>query len=114
MPSVAQRERTFQILVALAGGERHGYGVIRRVEELTDGEVRIGPGTLYGALDRLVDEGLVTPTRSEVVRGRERRYYALTEEGRRALLAELDRRQALVDAARREVRGLATGPEGAA
>ncbi|WCO65760.1 PadR family transcriptional regulator [Iamia majanohamensis] len=94
------RQPTFQILVALAHEERHGYGIIRRVATLTEGQVRLGPGTLYGALDRLVGEGAVVATRTEVVSGRERRYYRLTDSGRETLLAEVERRSAMLDAAR--------------
>ena len=94
------REPTFQILVALAHEERHGYGIISQVASLTDDQVRLGPGTLYGALDRLAGEGTVVATRTEVVRGRERRYYRLTDSGRETLTAEVERRSAMLDAAR--------------
>lgn len=94
------REPTFQILVALAHDELHGYGIIQHVADLTVGEVKLGPGTLYGALDRLTGEGTVVATRTEVVRGRERRYYRLTDAGRGALTAEVERRAAVLDAAR--------------
>lgn len=97
------RDATFHILVALARGERHGYGIIQRVGELTDGAVRLGAGTLYGALDRLATDGQVVATRTEIVGGRERRYYALTDSGRGALTAEVERRAALVAAAEAEV-----------
>lgn len=100
---MAMREPTFHILVALAREERHGYGIIQRIRELTDGEVRMGPGTLYGALDRLTGEGLVVATRTETVEGRERRYYRLTDRGQSDLAAEVARRAALVAAAQREV-----------
>lgn len=100
------RDATFHILLALAREERHGYGIIRRVTELTDGAVTLGAGTLYGALDRLSGEGKVEPTRTETVDGRERRYYRLTDTGRGDLAEEVIRRAALVDAARAEVAGL--------
>jgi DNA-binding PadR family transcriptional regulator len=108
--SVAMRDATFHILVALAREERHGYGIIQRVTELTDGTVRLGPGTLYSALDRLTAEGQVVATRTETVGGRERRYYRLTDTGRGTLTAEVARRAALVSAAQAEV----TGPAGVA
>lgn len=82
------REPTYLILVALGAGERHGYGITQDVAELSEGAVKLGAGTLYGALDRLVDEGLVAATRSETVDGRLRRYYALTEQGGVAVRAE--------------------------
>lgn len=93
------REPTYLILVALGGGERHGYGITQDVAELSEGAVKLGAGTLYGALDRLVDEGLVTATRSETVDGRLRRYYALTEQGGLAVRAETRRRLSVARAA---------------
>jgi DNA-binding PadR family transcriptional regulator len=75
------QEPTFLILAALAEAPMHGYGVIQEVATLSDGRVRLRPGTLYGALDRLVDQGLVTTDREEIVDGRLRRYYRLSEDG---------------------------------
>lgn len=103
MYGAGMREPTFHILVALAREDRHGYGIIQRVGEFTDGEVRLGPGTLYGALDRLTTEGLVAATRTETVGGRERRYYRLTDAGAAALTAEVERRAVAVTAARTEM-----------
>ena len=103
------REPTFNILVALAREERHGYGLIQHVGELTGGSVRLGPGTLYGALDRLTSDGLVVESRVEVVDGRERRYYRLTDDGRHELAAEVGRRAQAVDVARRELGDLISG-----
>ena len=103
------REPTFLILVALADDEHHGYGIIQQVEALSKGSVSLGPGTLYGALDRLSDEGLVEATRSEVVQGRHRRYYRLTERGLEAIQAETQRRLAMVTAASRKLRRLPGG-----
>ncbi len=100
------RDATFHILVALAREERHGYGIIQRVAQLTDGAVRLGAGTLYGALDRLTAEGQVVATRTETVDGRERRYYRLTDAGQGTLTAEVERRAAVVAAAQAEVAGL--------
>jgi DNA-binding PadR family transcriptional regulator len=96
---VAMREPTYLILVALDAGERHGYGITQDVGELSQGRVRLGAGTLYGALDRLVGEGLVVPSRSETVDGRLRRYYRLTEEGGRRVRAETTERLALAQEA---------------
>ncbi len=103
---VTLREPTFHILLALARGELHGYGVIVRIGELTDGAVQMGPGTLYGALDRLSAEGLVVATRTEVVAGRDRRYYRLTDAGMTTLTEEVARRTVQVEVARTEVAGL--------
>ena len=77
----SMREPTFLILVALADADRHGYGIIREVQELSSGRIRLGPGTLSGALDRLSDQGLVKTTRTEVLNGRLRLYYAISDAG---------------------------------
>ena len=75
------REPTFLVLTALASGRRHGYALIEEVAELSGGRVTLRPGTLYAALDRLVDEGHVRIDGEEVVAGRLRRYSCLTESG---------------------------------
>jgi DNA-binding PadR family transcriptional regulator len=75
------REPTFLILTALAARPLHGYGIIQEVSSITKGKVTIRVGSLYGMLDRLVQEGLVGPEKEEIVDGRLRRYYALTSEG---------------------------------
>jgi PadR family transcriptional regulator, regulatory protein PadR len=80
-------EQALFILASLAGGELHGYGIARDVEELSQGLVRVTAGTLYGALNRLTEDGLVAETREQVVDGRRRRYYRLTSAGQ-AVLAE--------------------------
>lgn len=87
----AMQEPTFLILTALATGPKHGYGVTREVAELSEGTVTLRAGTLYGALDRLVEQELVEVDRQEVVDGRLRRYYRLTEAGA-GQLAERARR----------------------
>ncbi|GAB4104392.1 helix-turn-helix transcriptional regulator [Micromonospora taraxaci] len=84
-------ESTFLILTALAGQPLHGYGVVQAVEELSAGDVKLRPGTLYGALDRLVEQRLIEVDREEVVDGRLRRYYRLTEAGAVALRARAER-----------------------
>jgi len=93
------REPTYFILVSLANEPLHGYGVAKRAEELSDGAVKIGAGTLYGALDRLVGEGLVVVDREETVAGRPRRYYRLTDAGRSAVTDEVVRMRAALAAA---------------
>jgi PadR family transcriptional regulator len=85
------REPTFLILTSLAGGPRHGYGIIQDIAELTAGRVKLRAGSLYGSLDRLVDEGLVVPDREEILSGRLRRYYRITGEGRDVLATEAER-----------------------
>jgi DNA-binding PadR family transcriptional regulator len=89
--TVPLQEPTFLILAALAEGPKHGYGVIQEVATLSGGRVTLRPGTLYGALDRLGDQGLVAPDREEVVDGRLRRYYRLTDDGASVLAAEAER-----------------------
>jgi DNA-binding PadR family transcriptional regulator len=86
------------IVLALMPGELHGYALMRRVAELSDGAVRLGPGTLYGTINRLVADGLIEETTDRVVRGdgERRRYYQLTGNGRAVALDELARLQALV------------------
>lgn len=93
------QEPTFLILTALAEEPRHGYGVIQEVAELSGGRVTLRPGTLYGALDRLVEQGLVVADREEVVEGRLRRYYRLSDEGATVLAAEAQRLASNADAA---------------
>jgi len=95
----AMQEPTLLILTALAAEDRHGYGVMQEVERLSEGRVRLSAGTLYRALDRLVGEGLVAGTAEEVVDGRLRRYYRLTESGVDALALEAERRRTQAEAA---------------
>lgn len=85
------REPTFLILTALVAGPQHGYGIMTDVEHVTGGRVKLRPGTLYAALDRVVAEGLVEADREEVVDGRLRRYYRLTPPGGERLAAEVGR-----------------------
>src|SRR5579872_4621793 len=85
------QEPTYFTLAALLEGPLHGYAIIARARELSDGQVRLTAGTLYGALDRLSGEGLVEATGQEIVDGRARRYYRLTGAGREALEAEARR-----------------------
>jgi DNA-binding PadR family transcriptional regulator len=82
------REPTFLILSALADAPRHGYGVMREVETMSEGRVTLRAGTLYAVLDRLVKDGLVVESGSEIVGGRLRRYYSLTDDG--AAVLELE------------------------
>lgn len=84
-------EQTYLVLAALLAGPLHGYGVIQRVRELSEGRVILAVGTLYGALDRLADQGLVVVAREEVVSGRPRRYFELTDDGLAAVTAEAQR-----------------------
>jgi len=84
------RRPSLLILSALAVEPLHGYAVIKEVSRLSGGTVRLAAGTLYAALDRLTEEGLVAVDREETVDGRLRRYYRLTEPGTSALAAEAE------------------------
>ncbi len=90
------REPTYFILLSLLGEPLHGYGIAKRADELSSGRVRLAAGTLYGALDRLVDQGLISVDREEEVTGRRRRYYRIDDAGRAAVLAEVERMRASV------------------
>jgi DNA-binding PadR family transcriptional regulator len=92
----------FDILLALADADRHGYGIAKEVESRTSGKVRLGPGTLYGTLTRMLEAGLVqeVPRASERSGHKERRrYYRLTAFGREVARAEARRLAELVAAA---------------
>jgi DNA-binding PadR family transcriptional regulator len=93
----------FHILLALADGESHGYGIMQDVERFTNGETRLGPGTLYRSIQRmLVDElieELAISLHDETDEDR-RRYYRLTAKGRSVARREAERLADLVDAAR--------------
>ena len=91
------------ILLALVDEERHGYGIMLEVSRLTDGVTRMGPGTLYGTLKRMLAAGLVQETDSRPdpeLDDERRRYYRITGLGRRVLHAETSRINLLVSAAR--------------
>ena len=93
----------YHLLLALVPGERHGYALMRDVEEESGGRVRLGPGTLYGALKRLLQLGLVAESGRRPdpeLDDERRRYYKLTALGRRTLAAEAERHLRLVDLAR--------------
>ena len=85
---VPLREPTYFVLASLLDGPLHGYAILRRAEDLSQGTVRLSTGTLYGALERLTAAGLVAPGQEEVVEGRARRAYTLTDEGLALLSAE--------------------------
>jgi DNA-binding PadR family transcriptional regulator len=112
LPSAA-----FQILLALAGEELHGYAIMRQVEEQTDGKIRLGPGTLYSSVQSLLEAGLIEEIepREKSKNGREprnetkreaknaddrRRYYRLTFAGRKLAASEAERLADLLRVAR--------------
>jgi DNA-binding PadR family transcriptional regulator len=88
----------FHILLALAEGPRHGYRIMQDVARLSDGQVELGPGTLYGAIDRMAGSGLIEATEGPggAGRGKPRRYYRMTDLGQSALVGESERMAALV------------------
>jgi PadR family transcriptional regulator, regulatory protein PadR len=110
---MALQEPSFFVLTALAGGPLHGYGVMRAVHDLSGGRVSLRAGTLYAALDRLTEDGLLAVDREEAVEGRLRRYYRLTDTGAGALAEEVERLRGNASVAagrlRRRAAGLATG-----
>lgn len=87
----ALTETTYFVLAALAQEPLHGYGVAKNVADLSEDRVKLSAGTLYGVLGRLVERGQIVEDRVEVVAGRARRYYRLTDEGRSLLTAETER-----------------------
>lgn len=89
---------SLHIVLALLDGELHGYALMGRVAELSDGVVRMGAGTLYGTLNRLVEDGLIEETTDRARRddSERRRYYTLTADGRAVAVAELVRLQTMV------------------
>ena len=92
----------FHILLALAGGGCHGYGIMLEVARLTGGQVRVGPGTLYRSIQRMLADGLIEEIAGPAGEGSDderRRGYGVTPLGRRAAEAEARRLAALVDAA---------------
>jgi PadR family transcriptional regulator PadR len=97
------RDPSFLILAALAQEDLHGYGIMKEVERLSEGRVRLALGTLYGVLDRLVAKGVVEVAREERQGGRLRRYYHLTEPGADDLREETEVQAQLVEVARRNL-----------
>src|SRR5271154_6462748 len=108
---------TLHILLALAGGNLHGYGIIKEVARNSDGHYRLGPGTLYDNLKKLIDAGLVAdaPTSSSSTRRPasakedDRRFFTLTREGKDVLTREVDRLQGVVTKARARLHEARTG-----
>jgi DNA-binding PadR family transcriptional regulator len=90
---------TLHILVALTTGEKHGYAIMRDVERLSDNAVRMGPGTLYGSIKRMLADGLIEESEERPdpeLDDQRRRYYRLTGFGERVCAAELQRLEALI------------------
>lgn len=90
-------EQVYYTLLSLFEEPRHGYDIIGRAEDLSGGRVKLSAGTLYGALDRLESNGAVVLDREEIVNGRLRRFYRLTDSGAALLDTETERmRQATI------------------
>jgi DNA-binding PadR family transcriptional regulator len=95
--------QVFQILLALAAGDQHGYAIMQDVADRTDGKLRLSPGTLYGSIKRMLEQGFVVELRENERPKHDderRRYYRLTPLGRRAVLAESRRMASLLEQAR--------------
>jgi DNA-binding PadR family transcriptional regulator len=89
----------FHILLALASGARHGYGIMKQVEVDSHGQVKMGAGTLYGSLKRMLDAGLVQESDKRIdpeIDDQRRIYYQITGVGTQALAAELERYRRIV------------------
>jgi DNA-binding PadR family transcriptional regulator len=89
----------FHILLALATAEMHGYAIMQEIAILSDGQVHVGPGTLYGSIKRLLAAGLIEESGDRPdpeLDDERRRYYRLTQDGHRVLTAEAERLQGLV------------------
>jgi DNA-binding PadR family transcriptional regulator len=100
----------FHIMLSLAGGEQHGYAIMREVLDRSTGRVRLWPATLYGSLKRMIEAGLIEESDERPapeLDDARRRYYRLTGLGRRVLDAECDRLQELVRTVRVK-QGMAT------
>jgi PadR family transcriptional regulator, regulatory protein PadR len=103
------REPSFWVLTALATGRNHGYALIRETRTLSSGRVDLKVPTLYAALERLHQQGLVAPDGDEVADGRLRRYFRLTDDGAARLSLEIDRMEANASEARARL-GLRSKP----
>ncbi len=84
----------FHILLALSDGDKHGYRIMQTVQAQSGGRLRMGPGTLYGSIKRMLADGLIEEAGERpdpAMDDERRRYYHVTEQGRKALQAEADR-----------------------
>ena len=91
------------VLLAVANEERHGYAIMREVEERTGGQTRLGPGTLYGSIKRMLADGLIEESEERPdpeMDDQRRRYYRITDFGRRVAGVEAERLSRLVETAR--------------
>ena len=86
----------FFILFALADGEKHGYAIMQEVSKLSAGKFRMGPGTLYTTIQRLLDLKLIAETKDSIEEEGRRRYYKLTRAGKSLFASELARMDAVL------------------
>src|SRR5271165_5824114 len=91
---------TLHILLSLAGEDLHGYHIMQEVARQSDGKYKLGPGTLYDNLQRLLDQGLIEEVAGEAGTDSRRRYYRLTRLGRAVLAADITRLEEIVRHAR--------------
>jgi DNA-binding PadR family transcriptional regulator len=99
------RPSVFHILLALSDGDLHGYGIMQEVAEHTSGQIKLGPGTLYGAIKRLLSDGLIVEADERPdpeLDDERRRYYRLTDFGEKVLKAEVQRISKMVSVAQRK------------
>jgi DNA-binding PadR family transcriptional regulator len=92
----------FHILLSLADGEKHGYGIMQEVSHITNGQMRMGPGTLYGTIKRMLEAGFLEETEERpdaLLDDERRRYYRLTDFGNRVARAETARLSSLLGVA---------------
>jgi DNA-binding PadR family transcriptional regulator len=99
----------FYILLALPDGPKHGYAIMKEVEEMTEGKITLGPGSLYGSIKRLLQARMIVETDHRPIRALDderRRYYDLTDYGRKVLAGEVERLASAVRMAQKKaVRG---------
>jgi DNA-binding PadR family transcriptional regulator len=100
LPFLPLTAAAFHVLLALADGPRHGYSILKEVEERTNGDVRLSTGTLYGLIKRFLDDELIVELPAEDDGHERRRPYRLTPFGRQVARAEAERLEQLVAAAR--------------
>lgn len=102
---VALTPAMFQVLLALGDGEKHGYAILKEVEDQTEGHVRLSTGTLYAIIKRLLTEGIIEECKNRPPAEEDdqrRRYYRLTPPGRQVVVAEAERMEKLIATARQK------------
>jgi DNA-binding PadR family transcriptional regulator len=105
LPKGELTSTTFQILLSLTDGERHGYSIMRDIAERTEGQTKVGAATLYRSIKRMVDDGLISESEERPdpeLDDQRRRYYRLTSLGEQAARTEAQRLSSLVESAYRK------------